>query len=217
MVTRMDRTIGLVVDKIKELGLAENTLIIFTSDNGPTHNAGGADSDFFNSAGHLRGLKGSVYEGGIRAPFFAYWPGHIEPGSRCDTPFYFPDVMPTFCELAGAKVPDDIDGVSLVPTLLGKPGQKTHQALYWEFPGYGGQQAVRVGNWKAVRQSLGRGVIKTELYDLMSDPGEQNDLATLHPEIVARLEQVMKDSRTPNEVFPLQSIDFTPKPKKAKK
>src|SRR5262249_1894365 len=118
MVTRMDRSVGRIVEKVKALGLEKDTLIIFTSDNGPTHNVGGADSDFFNPAGKLRGLKGSVYEGGIRVPFIAYWPDKLKPGTR-DGRFYFPDVLPTLCEVAGAKVPEKLDGVSLWPTLSG--------------------------------------------------------------------------------------------------
>ncbi len=184
MVTRMDRSVGRVLDKLKELKLDGNTLVIFTSDNGPTHNVGGADSTFFHSAGNLRGLKGSMYEGGIRVPFVAYWPGHVKPGTTCDTPFYFPDVLPTLCELTGAEMPKDLDGLSILPTLLGKPGQKTHDFLYWESPGYGGQQAVQAGDWKAVRQELRKGVIKTELYNLARDPNETTDVASVNPTIL---------------------------------
>ncbi len=207
MVTRMDRTVGRVVDKLRELGLEKNTLVIFTSDNGPTHNAGGAASDFFRSAGHLRGLKGSLYEGGIRVPFIAYWPGRIAPGTTATGRFYFPDVLPTVCEVAGLSPPKDIDGVSIWPTLAGQPGQKQHEFLYWEFPGYGGQQAVIAGDWKAVRQGLAKGVVKTELYNLKADEGETTDVAAKHPDVVARLEQVMKEQHTPNPIFPLPTID----------
>ncbi len=213
MVTRMDRTVGRVVQKVKALGLEKETLIIFASDNGPTHNVGGADSAFFQSAGKLRGLKGSVYEGGIRVPFIAYWPGKIAPGGVSDTRFYFPDVLPTLCDIAGAKVPDRLDGISFWPTLIGKGEQKLHEFFYWEFSGYGGQQAVTAGNWKAVRQALGKGVVKTELYDLATDESEKNNVAAKHPDVVMRLEKIMKEQHTPSAVFPLQSIDLKKKKK----
>lgn len=207
MVTRMDRSVGRVLDKLKELKLDTNTLVIFTSDNGPTHNVGGADSTFFKSAGHLRGLKGSLYEGGIRVPFIAYWPGVINPGTTADVRFYFPDVLPTLCDAAGAKPPKDIDGVSILPTLSGRGRQTPHEFLYWEFPGYGGQQAVIAGDWKAVRQNLGKGPGKTELYDLAKDEGETTDVAHKNPDALARLEKLLKEQHTPSADFPLQAID----------
>lgn len=207
MVTRMDRTVGRIVDKLKELKLDENTLVLFTSDNGPTHNVGGADSTFFKSAGDLKGLKGSLYEGGIRVPLLAYWPGKIKAGTTCDTPFAFWDVLPTLGELTGAETPKGIDGVSFLPTLLGKEWQKSHDFLYWEFPGYGGQQAVREGDWKAVRQKLGQKKVVTELYDLKADPNETTDVAAKNPDVVRRLERRMADEHTPNKDFPLQAID----------
>jgi arylsulfatase A len=206
MVTRMDRSVGRIVDKLRELKLDKDTLVIFTSDNGPTHNAGGADSAFFKSAGTLRGLKGSLYEGGIRVPFIAYWPGKIEPG-RVNSRFYFPDVLPTLCSVAGAEVPKDIDGVSMWPTLSGRGQQLIHDFLYWEFPSYGGQQAVIAGDWKAVRQNLAKGDGKTQLYNLKVDEGETTDVAAKHPEVVARLEKLMKEQHTPSRDFPLQSVD----------
>jgi arylsulfatase len=207
MVTRMDRSVGRIVEKLKALGLEKNTLVIFTSDNGPTHNVGGADSTFFSSAGKLRGLKGSVYEGGIRVPFIAYWPGKIKPGGTAEGRFYFPDVLPTLCDIAGAKAPADLDGVSFWPTLSGKGKQKEHNFLYWEFPAYGGQQALIAGNWKAVRQNLAKGAVKTELYDLATDESETTDVAAKHPDVVARLERLMKDQHTPSADFPLPAID----------
>lgn len=207
MVTRMDRSVGRIVDKLKELKLDSNTLVLFTSDNGPTHNAGGAASDFFKSAGDLRGLKGSLYEGGIRVPLVAYWPGVIKPGTTTAERFYFPDVLPTLAELTGAKPPKDIDGISFLPTLTGKAAQKSHDFLYWEFAGYGGQQAVIAGDWKAVRQNLAKGVAKTELYDLKVDPGEKTDVAEKNPDVVARLEKLLKEQHAPNPDFPLQTID----------
>ena len=207
MVTRMDRSVGRILEKLKALGLEKDTLVLFTSDNGPTHNVGGADSTFFNSAGHLRGLKGSLYEGGIRVPLIAYRPGTIKPGSMCTERFYFPDVLPTLCEVAAATPPKDIDGVSFLPTLTGRGEQKQHEFLYWEFASYGGQQAVIAENWKAVRQNLAQGKVKTELYDLAKDESESTDLAAKHPDIVARLEGIMKREHTPSADFPLQAID----------
>jgi arylsulfatase len=207
MVTRLDRTVGRIADRLKELGLEKDTLVLFTSDNGPTHNVGGADSDFFRSAGPLRGLKGSLYEGGIRVPLIAYQPGTVPAGRTCDLPSYFPDVLPTLCGLAGATAPAGVDGVSLVPSLTGKGTQQSHEFLYWEFPGYGGQQAVRSGNWKAVRQNLGKGAVKTELYDLAADPGEKTDVAAQHPDVLRRLEKLLADQHVPSADFPLPTID----------
>jgi len=207
MVTRMDRTIGRIMEKLKELKLDGNTLVIFTSDNGPTHNVGGADSTFFKSAGPLRGMKGSLYEGGIRIPFIASWTGRIPAGSSSDARFYFPDVLPTLCNVAGADIPKDTDGLSFWPTLSGRGQQKPHDFLYWEFPAYGGQQAVIADNWKAVRQALGKGVVKTELYDLSKDESETTDLAAKNPEVLARLEKLMKEQHTPSADFPLPAID----------
>ena len=207
MVTRMDRSVGRIVEKVKALGLEKNTLIIFTSDNGPTENAGGADSKFFHSAGDLRGYKGSLYEGGIRVPFIAYWPGTISAGSTSDRRFYHPDILPTLCEISGSETLKGIDGISFLPTLTGQGDQKTHDFLYWEFPSYGGQQAVIAGDWKAVRQNLAKGVVKTELYNLAEDESEMTDLAAKHPEVLARLEKLMKEQHTPDPEFPLPSID----------
>jgi arylsulfatase A len=214
MVTRMDRTVGRVLDKLKELKLDEKTLVIFTSDNGPTHNVGGADSTFFQSAGHLRGFKGSLYEGGIRTPFVAYWPGTVPAGQECDVPLAFWDVLPTLAELAGADAPPGIDGISFVPALTGQGEQKRHDFLYWEFPAYGGQQVVIAGDWKAVRQNLAKGIIQTELYNLKNDPSESQDVAAEHPDIVKRLEKIMAEQHTPNADFPLPAIDTPAKKKK---
>lgn len=212
MVTRMDRTVGRVADKLKELKLDGNTLVLFTSDNGPTHNVGGADSDFFASAGGLRGLKGSLYEGGIRVPFVAYMPGRIRPGTTHAEPLYFPDVLPTLCEFAGAPVPKGIDGLSFRPLLDGEQ-QPAHEFLYWEFPGYGGQQAARAGEWKAVRQNLSKGAIRTELYNLAKDEAEKDDVAAKFPDVVARLEKLMAAQHVPNPEFPLPAVDPAPKKK----
>jgi len=197
MVTRMDSHIGRVTALVKELGLDNDTIVMFASDNGPTFN-GGTDSKFFESAGALRGLKQDVYEGGIRVPFVARWPGHVPKGATSAHPSAFWDVMPTFAELAGAKAPKGTDGISLVPALTGKASsQKAHDYLYWEFEGH---QAVRMGAWKAVRLKNAKA---TELYDLAADSSEQTNVAAAHPDRVARAETIFRTGRTESALFPL--------------
>jgi arylsulfatase A-like enzyme len=197
MVTRMDREIGSILDLLDELGLAEDTLVLFTSDNGPTFN-GGTDSDFFDSAAGLRGLKTELYEGGIRVPLVARWPGRIPPGSVSDLPSAFWDLLPTFAELTGQTLPAPTDGVSILPTLEGNPeGQQSREYLYWEFQG---RQAVRLGKWKAYRQASDGAF---ELYDLEADRGETSNVAGEHQEIVARISSIMREARTRSELFPL--------------
>lgn len=197
MVTRLDREVGRLVALVKELGLERDTLVLVTSDNGPTFN-GGTDSPFFNSAGPLRGLKTMLYEGGIRVPLVAHWPGRVPAGSVSHLPSAFEDYLPTLTALAGAKAPAGIDGVSLVPTLEGRAAdQRRRDYLYWEFQG---RQAVRLGNWKALRTAAD-GVF--ELYDLASDIGEQHNVAAAHPEVVARITAIMAAARTESALFPL--------------
>ena len=182
---------------LKELALDDNTLVIFTSDNGPTFN-GGSDSAFFESAKPLRGLKGSVYEGGIRVPYIARWPGRIKAAGTNNHISAFWDFLPTCCELIGKEPPQDIDGISMLPTLLGRhQQQKKHEYLYWEL---NGQQAIRMDKWKALRLKPGR---KIELYDLDSDIAESNDLADEHPDIVTKMAEIFRTGRTESEVFPL--------------
>ncbi len=213
MVTQMDHGVGQVMKLIKELGLDDNTIIMFTSDNGPTFNRlGGSDSEFFKSAGPFKGLKGSLYEGGIRVPLVARWPGRIKPGTVTDHIAAFWDVMPTLADLSGTTAPKGIDGLSFAPTLLGKPdAQQTHDVLYWEFPGYGGQQAVRFGDWKATRQGMTRrgnkDPLKIELYNLRTDIGEQRDVSADHPDIVAKAAAFMKREHTPSKLWPLRPIE----------
>lgn len=212
MVTRLDRDAGRIVDLIDELGLAEDTLIMFSSDNGTTHLDKEVDAEFFESVGPLRGLKGSLYEGGIRVPMIARWHGAIEPGTVTDHLSAFWDVMPTIGEVAGTTPPEGTDGISFAPTLFGKPEQQEqHEYLYWEFPGYGGQQAVRMGDWKAVRQGVleknNPDPLAIELYNLAEDIGEQNDVADEHPELVAKFRKIMKEGRTPSDVTPMPPLD----------
>jgi arylsulfatase A-like enzyme len=196
MITRMDAHIGRILARLDELGLAENTIVIFTSDNGTTY-TGGVDAEYFESTGGLRGLKGSVYEGGVRVPFIARWPGRIEAGTVSDHVSAFWDMMPTFADAAGVAAPPEIDGVSFLPVLLGERPAFERPPLYWEYHGlWNGAQAVRIGPWKGVR--LGGHDdpdAHIELYDLDADPGETTDLASEHPDVVAQMRAVM-ESRT---------------------
>ena len=217
MISTMDDNVGRLMSVVEELGLTENTFFVFTSDNGPTH-LGDVDTDFFDSAAGLRGLKGSLYEGGIRVPTVVHMPGVVPPGTESDYVSGFEDWMPTLLSMAGCEtqVDESLSGVDLMPTITGQT-QPVRDHLYREFPGYGGQQMIRVGNYKAIRQSLRQGKVKTELYDLAGDPNESNDLAELEPEIVRELEAKMDAVRQPSELFPLPTIDYTVQPKRAKK
>lgn len=201
MVDLLDQQVGEIVARVEALGLAEQTLIIFTSDNGP-HREGGADPDYFGSNGPFRGYKRDLYEGGIRVPTIAYWPGHIAPGTQRDHVSAFWDYFPTLATLAGAAVPAGLDGLSLLPTLLDTGRQAQHPHLYWEFHELGGRIAVRRGPWKAVKyQYLTQPQAPAELYHLEQDPGETQDLATQYPDIRAELEALMTNSRTPSPIF----------------
>jgi arylsulfatase A-like enzyme len=197
MVSYFDENVGKLVARLKELGIYENTLIIFTSDNGPTFN-GGSDSQYFESAGILgsqnREIKGSFKEGGVRVPMIASWTGKIKPGSKSDHISAFWDVMPTLCEIANAKTPDDIDGISMVPTLLGKGVQKEHKALYWEL---GRSQAVRMGKWKGIRRNGKDALGKIELYNLGKDIQERNNIAADNSEIVEQIKTIMREEHKP--------------------
>jgi arylsulfatase A-like enzyme len=189
---------------LKELGLDKNTLIFFSSDNGP-HLEGGADPDYFDSNGPLRGYKRDLYEGGMREPMLAWWPGKIKASTKSDHISAFWDVMPTLAALTGAKTPEDIDGISFLPTLLSQKGQPQHDYLYWEFHEQKGRQAVRKGNWKLVcYQVQDPSKATTELYDLGKDIGEQQNVAGQNPEIVKELLALMKGARIPSEVFKFQ-------------
>lgn len=204
MVTRFDRDVGRVFALLKELGLDDNTLVMFSSDNGP-HKEGGHNPEFFDCNGPLRGFKRDLYEGGIRVPTIARWPGKIQPGSTTNHVSAFWDVLPTVCETIGAPVPQNIDGISFLPTLLGNPEQqKKHEYLYWEFhEGPTTAQAVRMKNWKAVRHAPSGAI---ELYDLSQDLGEEKNVAEQHPEIVAKLKEYLDNTRTPHEIWPLKDV-----------
>ena len=204
MVTHMDRGIGELVDLIDDLGLTKNTLIVFTSDNGPTFDRlGGSDSDFFNSTAGLRGRKGSVYEGGLRVPLIARWPGMIAPETESDLPSAFWDLFASFCDLIDLAPTSETDGLSLIPEFTGRGVQEQHKFLYWEFPGYGGQQAVRLGRWKGVRRNIRKGNKLIELYDLDQDPRETVDLAKANPETVEEIAKLMKSERIESQLFQL--------------
>jgi len=196
MVSHLDDTVGAVMARVRELGIADNTIIIFTSDNGP-HAEGGNDPRFLRSSGDLRGIKRDVYEGGVRAPTIVWGPGQIRGGRSSGILGYFGDVMPTLAQLAGASSPREHDGISLVPLLRGQlRAQRRHDHLYWEFYERGGWQAVRAGRWKAVRQPMLTGPI--QLYDLESDISETKDRAAEHPAIVARMRSIMADEHVDN-------------------
>lgn len=207
MVTRMDSYVGQIVDELEKLGIADNTLIIFTSDNGPTFN-GGSDSEFFESAGPLRGLKGSVHDGGIRVPFIANWPGKIKPEQVSDLISAQWDMMATFAELINGQPNSDHTGISIVPTLLDKDDQVQHQFLYWEL---GNGQAVRIGDWKGVRTGIRKNAkAPVQLYNLATDIGEQHNVADQHPEIVKQMHQIMmqrEDAVVENWNFDIAPLD----------
>jgi len=210
MVTRMDREIGRMMALVKELGLDNDTIFVFTSDNGPAYDRlGGTDSEFFDSTGGLRGLKGSLYEGGVRVPMVVRWTGRVRAGSVSDRVTGFEDWMPTFADLLGIEnEAGDIDGISFASTLEGKLQEK-RSFLYREFPSYGGQQSVRIGPWKGIRQNLEKGddSLKLELYNLKNDPGESVDVADTHSDIVARIEKIMRQQHRPSKTFPFPALD----------
>jgi arylsulfatase A len=205
MMERFDADVGRLLDRLDALGLARDTLVLFTSDNG-AHQEDGKDNAFFTASGPFRGIKRDLWEGGIRVPFFARWPGRIAPGTRSDHVLAFWDLPATALELAGVPRPADLpaESLSFAPTLLGRPAdQKAHDFLYWEILIKGqGRQAVREGPWKAVRYGLDAPV---QLFDLASDPGERTDLASRHPEIVARLTARFTSARRDHPDFPLRT------------
>ena len=206
MVNLLDDQVGGIVAKLKELGIYENTIIMFTSDNGP-HLEAGADPDYFNSNGGLKGYKRDLYEGGIRVPMIAVWEGKIAPKTHTGHPSAFWDIFPTLAEISGAKTPDNTDGISFLPVLLGRTNeQKQHDYLYWEFHELGGRQALRRGDWKLVSYNVfNAGKTTLELYNIADDPGEQSDVANAHPEIVQELVTLMQQARTESEIFPFEA------------
>ena len=226
MISWMDRQVGEILALLKKLGLGENTLVIFTSDNGTTY-VGGVQANFFDSVKPLRGLKGSVYEGGIRVPMIARWPGRVPEGATNDRPGALWDLLPTFADVAGTDAPDDMDGVSLWPALQGEasgPGSSPEAAfgerppLYWEYYGLcNGQQAVRMGRWKAVRMNAGTpGRARIELYDLEKDPAESNNVAPERPRVAQTMGEAMKKAHTPSPIerWHIEETGRRPRPAK---
>jgi len=203
MIDLMDEQVGTIMAKVKELGMDNNTLIIFSSDNGP-HKEGGADPDYFDSNGIFKGYKRDVYEGGIRVPMIARWTGVIKPGTETNHPSAFWDVMPTFAELLNVPIKHTIDGVSFLPTLKGnKKEQKHHDYLYWEFHEQGGKRALRQGDWKLVQTNVSANPPgKFELYNLKKDPSETTDLSAKYSEKVRELTGLMLSARIPSPDFP---------------
>ncbi len=212
MITRMDRYMGRLLDLIRELGLEENTIVVFTSDNGTTHLGDEVDYDFFESVRPLRGLKGSLYEGGVRVPLIVRWPGRIAPGTVSGFRTGFEDWLPTLLDLIGAsdRIPQDIDGISIAPTLLGRE-QPARPFLYREFTGYGGQQAVWLGPWKGIRQNMLRAnnkdPLQLELYNLGQDIAESNNVAEAHPQVVDQIRTLMAREHVPSPIFRFPPLD----------
>ncbi|MBO8437549.1 MAG: arylsulfatase [Bacteroidetes bacterium] len=203
MITRLDTYVGQIIDELERLGIADKTLFIFTSDNGP-HNEGGADPTFFNTEERLRGLKRALYEGGMRVPFIAYWPGTIEAGAISHIQAAGWDMMPTFVELLGEDSnwrDEAMDGLSILPTLTGNGTQQEHEFLYWEFHEENGRQAVRAGDWKLIRQNIKNGNPTHELYNIAEDPHEDNDLAATYPDKVEELKAIMDREHTHSDMF----------------
>ena len=215
MISRLDGDVGRIMQLLKELQIDDETLVFFTSDNGAT-SAGGADPEFFDSNGPYRGIKRDLYEGGIITPMIARWPGKIAAGTKTEHLSGFQDLLPTMAELVGGKTPEGIDGISMLPTLLGDTkGQSTHPFLYWEFGEEGGKRALREGKWKVVQRAMNKKKpLPIELYNLEIDPGETTDLAAKSPEILHRLAKLLDQARTPSEQFPLF---FDERPAKVKK
>ena len=199
-------------DLLDELGLAKNTIVVFTSDNGTTHLKAEVDYDFFESVKPLRGLKGSLYEGGIRVPMIVRWPGRVPKGTTSDYVTGLEDWVPTLLDLIGKKkaAPENIDGLSIADVLRGRK-QNPRSFLYREFSGYGGQQAVWAGRWKAVRQNIlrknNKQPLRIQLYDLKTDISESNDVAADNPEVVASLRKIMTREHTPSEFYPIKPLD----------
>ena len=219
MISDLDEHVGTILDRLEKHGLTENTLVVFTSDNGPTHGSrdprwhvGGAACTFFDSAGGLKGFKGSVDEGGIRVPCIVRWPGKVSPKTQTQQPSYFPDWFTTFTSVAGGKLPENqqLDGIDLSEVLMGKETTDRGAPMIWDFTGYSGLVAVRDGDWKAVRRGANSKNAKSkawELYNLGDDLAEANDLAAKHPDVVKRLEAAYLETRTVEPDFPQLHFD----------
>lgn len=208
MIRNIDNSVGMLLDKINELGLDENTMVIFCSDNGP-HQEGRHTMEFFNSNREFRGMKRDFYEGGVKTPFIVRWPGTIQSGIKSEETFAFWDILPTYAELVGAEKPENTDGLSILPTLLGKQQSEKHDYLYWEFFELGGKQAILKNQWKAVKLNV-RGPkdeVIFELYNLKTDPEETTNVALKYPELVAEFEKLFISAREEFAVTPLFESD----------
>jgi arylsulfatase A-like enzyme len=199
MITRLDDYVGQILAKLQELKLDDNTIVLFSSDNGP-HKEGGVDPNFFHSSGPFRGYKRDLYEGGIRVPLIVRWPAKIKKPAIVDTPWAFWDFLPTAAEIATAKLPPALNGISFLPTLMGRTQTNHHDTLYWEFHERGFQQAIRMGHWKAVRLQAGAAL---ELYDLNVDPAEKNNIAGEHADVIAQAENYFRTARTESGEWPI--------------
>jgi arylsulfatase A-like enzyme len=212
MITRLDRDVGALMRQLTKLGVESNTVVFFTSDNGPHKET--VKPEFFRSSGPLRGIKRDLYEGGIRVPMIARWPGRIKPGTVSDQVWAFWDFLPTAAALAGAKLPEKTDGISMLPALLGKKQTNQHEFLYWEFHEQGSKQAVRMGDWKAVRLAPGKPL---ELYNLKTDLAETTDVAAEQPEVIAKIEKYLLTARTESEHWPIRTREEAAADAKARK
>lgn len=209
MIEILDNQVGEIVEKVKELGIEKNTIIVFTSDNGP-HREGGANPKYFNSNGQFRGFKRDLYEGGIRVPMLVSWPSVIAPKSKTNHVSAFWDVFPTLTDIIGAKTPNNLDGISFLPTLIGNNDeQNQHEYLYWEFHEKGGRQAVRMGNWKAVKYNVFKNSKNNlKLFNLEVDPGEKNDISSQYPDLIKKFEIILKEARTQSSIFTFNQNTF---------
>lgn len=207
MITRLDTYVGKIMNALKKSGMDKNTVVFFSSDNGG-HKEGGVDPKFFHSNGPLRGIKRDMYEGGIRVPFIVWWPGHVKAATSSDLPAAFWDFLPTAAELARTSAPTNIDGISFLPTMLGEAQINRHEFLYWEFHEGGFKQAVRMGDWKAVRYGVDGPL---QLYNLKNDIGEKSNVAGSNPEIVAKIEDYLKTARTVDTNWPTATAAQTSK------
>ena len=201
MVARLDKYVGEIVEELKRQGIYDNTLIVFTSDNGP-HREGGNDPDYFNSNGIYRGYKRDLYEGGIRVPTVVSWKGHVPAGTESHFAFAFWDYLPTFAELLGRELPVKSDGISVLPMLTGKKGQKEHDFFYFEFHELNGRQAVIRGNWKLLHLNIQKEPVY-ELYNIASDPSEVHNVISLYPEKAEELKKIMQEAHAPDPNWPL--------------
>jgi arylsulfatase A len=207
MITQLDMYVGKIMEKIKQLGLDENTIIMFSSDNGTTFN-GGVEADFFNSTAGLRGLKLDLYEGGIRMPFIARWPGSIPAGKVTDHVSAQYDMMATLADLVQGNAPEN-DGISILPVLLGKDSdQVKHDFLYFEYPGNGGQVAVRMGDWKGIKVDMKNNPdAEWQLYNLTTDVAEKNNVAGQHADIITKLDSIVQQEHRPAHIRDWEFID----------